>query len=131
MTAQRYDTQAIEARLAERLARLRRTRAAARREDAGMREGELSHMDNHPGDEGTETHEQEIEASTEVYLDEEEQRIEEARHALANGTYGTCIDCGREIAADRLDAVPEAVRCVGCQRRFEGGHRQVHGGRQA
>lgn len=95
-----------------------------------MREGELSHMDNHPGDEGTETHEEEVEASTEVYLDEEERRIEEARRALANGTYGTCIDCGREIPADRLDAMPEAVRCVACQHRFEGGHRQVHGGRQ-
>lgn len=126
-----YDRQAIEARLDRRLEELRHTRAAARREDAGMIEGELSHVDNHPGDEGTETHEQEIEASTEVYLDEEEQRIEEARHALARGTYGTCIDCGLEIPAERLDAVPEAVRCIACQRRLEGGHRQVHGGRQA
>lgn len=131
MTTHRHDREAIEARLEERLEDLRSTRAAARREDAGMRESELSHMDNHPGDEGTETHEQEIEASTEVYLDEEEQRIEEARHALASGTYGTCIDCGREIPADRLDAMPEAVRCIVCQRRLEGGHRQVHGGHQA
>lgn len=131
VTSDRHDTQAIEARLEERLEELRRTRAAARREDAGMTEGELSHVDNHPGDEGTEMHEQEVEASTEVYLDEEESRIEEARRALANGTYGTCVDCGREIPAERLEAVPEAIRCIDCQRRLEGGHRQLHGGHQA
>ncbi len=126
-----HDREAIEARLDERLEELRRTRAAARREDAGMVEGELSHVDNHPGDEGTETHEQEMEASTEVYLEEEERRIEEARRALADGTYGTCVNCGRRIPPDRLEAVPEAIRCVECQRRLEGHHRQVHRGRQA
>lgn len=96
-----------------------------------MLEGELAHLDNHPGDEGTETHELELEASTEVYLDEEEQRIGEARRALAGGTYGTCVDCGRPIAIERLEAVPEAIRCLADQRRVEGGHRQIHGGHQA
>lgn len=125
-----HDIDSIEARLHQRLEELRRTRAAARLEDAGMVEGELSHVDNHPGDEGTETHEQEVEASTEVYLEEEERRIEEARRALAGGTYGTCVDCGREIPVARLEAIPEAIRCVEDQRRFEGRHRQVHGGHQ-
>ncbi len=96
-----------------------------------MVENELSHVDNHPGDEGTETHEQELEASTDVYLEEEERRIQEARRALEAGTYGTCVDCGREIPAERLEAMPEAVRCVECQRRLEGWHRQVHRGQQA
>ncbi len=123
--------QAIQARLDRRLEELRRTRAAAHLEDAGMVESELSHMDNHPGDEGTETHEQELEASTDIYLEEEERRIVDARRALANGTYGSCADCGRPIPEDRLAAVPEAIRCVDCQRRLEGHHRQLHRGRQA
>jgi RNA polymerase-binding transcription factor DksA len=101
------------------------------REDDGMVEGELSHMDNHPGDEGTETHEQEVELSTEIYLEEEERRIGEALRALTEGTYGTCVGCGRGIPAERLEAMPEAVRCVDCQRHFEGRHRQLHRGRQA
>jgi RNA polymerase-binding transcription factor DksA len=58
-------------------------------------------------------------------MGEEERRIEEARHALAAGSYGTCKACGREIPADRLAAMPEAVRCLDCQRRFEGDHRQA------
>lgn len=96
-----------------------------------MVEGELSHMDNHPGDEGTETHEQELEASTDVYLEEEERRIAEARRALDAGTYGRCADCGLDIPPERLEAVPEAIRCIDCQRRLEGYHRQVHRGQQA
>ncbi len=96
-----------------------------------MLEGELSHVDNHPGDEGTETHEQEVEASTELYLEEEERRILEALRAIAGGTYGRCVDCGNQIPDERLRAVPEAIRCIDCQRRLEARHRQVHGGRQA
>lgn len=31
----------------------------------------------------------------------------------------TCLDCAREIAAGRLTAVPDAARCMLCQRSFE------------
>jgi RNA polymerase-binding transcription factor DksA len=89
------------------------------RESENMLSSELAHLDNHPGDEGTETFEQELEATTDVFLDEEERRIEDARRALAAGTYGICVDCGQEIPAARLHAVPEAIRCVECQRHFE------------
>jgi RNA polymerase-binding transcription factor DksA len=126
-----FDRQDVEAALDRRLEEIRRTRAAMHRESEGMVSGELAHVDNHPGDEGTETHEQAVEASTDVYLEEEERRIEEARRALANGTYGRCVDCGSEIPAERLSAVPEAIRCVDCQRRLEGWHRQLHRGEQA
>ncbi len=126
-----HDAKTVESKLDRRLEEVRRARAASRAEDAGMVESELSHVDNHPGDEGTETHEQELEASTEVYLEEEERRIEEARRALADGTYGTCASCGQEIPAGRLEAVPEAIRCIDCQRHLEGRHRQIHGGHQS
>jgi RNA polymerase-binding transcription factor DksA len=118
------DRQSIEAALEERLDELRRTRQGMRRESDGMVSGELSHVDNHPGDEGTETHERELEVTTELFLDEEERRIEEARRALAEGRYGVCVECGSQIPANRLAAVPEAVRCLDCQRHFEGLHSQ-------
>jgi RNA polymerase-binding transcription factor DksA len=114
----------IEGLLEARAQELRRTRAAMRRSAEGMRDSELSHLDNHPGDLGTELHDEELDETTEIFLDEEERRIAEARRALSDGSYGRCRDCGREIAADRLEAVPEAVRCLDCQRRFEGRHRQ-------
>jgi DnaK suppressor protein len=30
-------------------------------------------------------------------------------------TYGRCVDCGGDIPEGRLDARPDAARCVGCQ----------------
>jgi RNA polymerase-binding transcription factor DksA len=114
----------IEARLDARLEELIRTRAAMRRSSAGMRDSELAHIDNHPGDTAGELLEEEIEETEEIFIEEGERRIAEARRALADGSYGVCKGCGREIPAARLEAMPEAVRCVECQRRFEGRHRQ-------
>jgi RNA polymerase-binding transcription factor len=34
---------------------------------------------------------------------------------IDRGVYGTCADCGKAIPEGRLDARPEAARCVGCQ----------------
>lgn len=45
--------------------------------------------------------------------------IEEARRRMAEGTYGECIDCGREIALQRLRAQPSSLRCIACQEAWE------------
>lgn len=116
--------QRIELRLDERLQELLRTRAAMRASSAGMRDSELAHVDNHPGDTAGDLLEEEIEETEEIFLQEGERRIAEARRALAEGSYGICKDCGCEIPPARLEAAPEAVRCVDCQRLFEGRHRQ-------
>jgi DnaK suppressor protein len=34
---------------------------------------------------------------------------------LDNGAYGQCIDCGDSVPEGRLEAKPEAARCVRCQ----------------
>ena len=33
-------------------------------------------------------------------------------------SYGQCVDCGHEIPEGRLDARPDAARCVGCQSKW-------------
>lgn len=50
---------------------------------------------------------------------EEISDIEGALQRIAHGTYGTCIRCGDEIAAERLEAWPTAKRCLRCQRIHE------------
>jgi DnaK suppressor protein len=40
--------------------------------------------------------------------------VERALEKLADGTYGTCDVCGREIPAARLEAMPAKVTCVEC-----------------
>lgn len=45
------------------------------------------------------------------------QRVQAIDAALARmdaGTYGTCIDCGETIPAERLEIRPLSVRCVRC-----------------
>jgi DnaK suppressor protein len=34
---------------------------------------------------------------------------------IQDGSYGTCADCARPIPEGRLEARPEAARCVACQ----------------
>ena len=46
-------------------------------------------------------------------------RIDEAMHRLEDGTYGVCADCGSEIAAPRLTALPFAALCRSCQEDVE------------
>jgi RNA polymerase-binding transcription factor DksA len=41
--------------------------------------------------------------------------LEAARRRLADGSYGRCVACGRDIEFDRLIAYPAAARCLGCQ----------------
>lgn len=45
--------------------------------------------------------------------------IEAARGRIAAGIYGECVDCGKEIAYERLRAYPTAKRCIDCQHEHE------------
>jgi RNA polymerase-binding protein DksA len=45
--------------------------------------------------------------------------IEAARARIADGTFGTCADCGKEVAFERLQAYPTAKRCLVCQQQRE------------
>lgn len=42
-------------------------------------------------------------------------QVADALLRIERGSYGTCADCGKPIPEGRLDARPEAARCVGCQ----------------
>jgi DnaK suppressor protein len=121
-----HDRQQVEERLAEREREIEERRTALRA--GGRPEGEaLADYDNHPADQGTETFMQEMDETTELILDEEASRVKDARQALEDGRYGTCIDCGKEIPAARLEAIPESVRCVDDQREYEARLRQGGG----
>jgi len=46
-------------------------------------------------------------------------RIVNALRMIEEGTYGICIDCGKNISVKRLESYPNATRCVVCQEAFE------------
>lgn len=41
--------------------------------------------------------------------------IDAALKRIEDGVYGMCSDCGIDIPAKRLEAAPEASRCITCQ----------------
>lgn len=45
--------------------------------------------------------------------------IEAGRARIADGSFGTCTDCGGDIGFERLLAYPTAKRCFSCQRQHE------------
>jgi DnaK suppressor protein len=47
------------------------------------------------------------------------QEIETALQRVADGSYGTCDDCGQPISSARLQALPATRVCVDCARRQE------------
>jgi RNA polymerase-binding protein DksA len=48
--------------------------------------------------------------------------LEAALDRMADGSYGTCDDCGDEIPYERLKVNPGAIRCVRCQDIYEKTH---------
>ena len=57
---------------------------------------------------------------TEIDRDIEELRaVQDAIARLERGEYGICQSCGTEIAAARLEALPQAAFCIECQTRRE------------
>jgi DnaK suppressor protein len=46
-------------------------------------------------------------------------RLSAALDRLAEGEYGTCVECGEPISPARLRVLPEVETCVRCQDRLE------------
>ena len=49
--------------------------------------------------------------SLKTMLDE----VDTALVGLAEGTYGSCAECGKKIGAERLEFRPESILCVSCK----------------
>jgi RNA polymerase-binding transcription factor DksA len=73
---------------------------------------ELSNMDQHPADVGTETFEREKDLSILETVEAELADIEHAMRRIEEGSYGTCEACGKPIGDDRLEVLPAARFCV-------------------
>lgn len=48
--------------------------------------------------------------------------IDEALYRIGIQSYGTCVDCGEQIALERLHVDLTAKRCLPCQQRREDRH---------
>ncbi len=73
---------------------------------------ELSSVDQHQADIGTETFNRERDLSILESLEAELADVEHALRRLDEGTYGTCDACGRQIDDARLEAMPATRFCL-------------------
>ena len=71
------------------------------------------------GDQALVDLEREMGISLQEMRNRERQLVEEALISLEEGSYGECAECGEEISAKRLEALPFARLCVACQSKRE------------
>lgn len=84
---------------------------------------ELSHLNQHAADIGSETFEREKEFSILEQVEAELADIDRALRRLDNGTYGRCELCRQPIDDERLEAMPATRFCVAHQ--VEAEHRRA------
>jgi len=92
---------------------------ASLRSDRG--DGELSNVDQHTADAGSELFENERDQSMISRLQYELEAIARAERRIEEGTYGVSVDSGQPIPDGRLEVVPWAERTAEEQSRFEAG----------
>ena len=90
------------------LAVLRQRLAVGAREDGG----DISLQDQHPADAASDTEMRELDVTRTRMLEARLARIQAALDRIDGGTYGKCLVCGRDIAPERLDALPDTPYCV-------------------
>ena len=112
---QPMDAEQARSRLTEERERLESLRQGFEDLNAESQEAslaELSSLDQHPADVGTETFEREKDLAILENVEAELADIEHAIRRLDDGSYGTCEACGKPIDDDRLDAMPAARFCL-------------------
>jgi DnaK suppressor protein len=77
--------------------------------------GDLSSYSYHMADLGTDAMERE-----KAFLFASKQgrllyHIDEALRRIYNNAYGNCVECGKPISPERLQAVPHARMCIKCK----------------
>ena len=105
------------ARLEQMLAELEESARVLQRSNGDT--GEPSTIDPHPADSGTNLADADREEASIEILHAQQERVREALERVDAGTYGRCVDCGSDLPGERLEARPEAARCVDCQQKLE------------
>ena len=117
------DTERFRKRLLDDRARAQGALDYLHEDNPGSMEDETQEIpsDNHPGDVATITFDREIDYT----LEENEERllaeIDAALQRIDQGTFGICRTCGKQIGAERLEAVPYTTQCIECKRKEERG----------
>jgi RNA polymerase-binding protein DksA len=120
MDAERFRTALLDERT-----RIEKAIDYLHRENPGSLEDETEEMlgnsDNHLGDAAAGTLDREIDYTLEGHSEQLLGQIDAALSRIEEGSFGTCTNCGKSIAEERLEARPWASLCIDCQRQMERG----------
>ena len=117
------DTEHFRELLERERSRLQHARQAVHHDGSLLEEtGDLAiGSGDHIADSATETFMRELDEGLEENADHLLVEIEAALGRIDDGTYGLCANCGKPIAAERLEAVPYATLCIDDKRAVESG----------
>jgi DnaK suppressor protein len=113
------DTATARKRLEEMRGELDKSIMVLQDEQPAERAGSDSPQD--PADAGTNLSENDRTLAVLSAAKVQRRAVLDALDRIEHGSYGTCADCGSPIPEGRLDARPEASRCVKCQSRRDRG----------
>jgi DnaK suppressor protein len=115
--------QEFVARQRERLIELReellRIRDGVEDDQRELGEDEEDFTEHDSGDMSQSIFTREMDATVEQQVERRIGEIDRALEKIEEGTYGICDDTGERIPKGRLEAIPEAIRTVEAQERFE------------
>jgi len=74
---------------------------------------------DHIADSATDTYLRELDEGLEENADHLLEEVGAALSRIEDGTYGTCVACGKPIPPERLEAIPYAARCIEDERTFQ------------
>jgi RNA polymerase-binding protein DksA len=77
-------------------------------------------LDQHLAETATVTVDREIDYTLEENSEHVLAAIDAALARIEDGTFGKCVNCGKEIGEDRLAAMPWVTLCIDCKRLEEG-----------
>lgn len=117
-----------QARLEELKEELLRMRRGMEEDEWDRSEDEGDFTEHDSGDQSQQMFTREMDATIGEQAERRLEDVERALEKISEGTYGVCEDTGEEIPKGRLEAMPEAIRTVEAQQRFERERRPAGGG---
>lgn len=115
-------------RLEELKEELLRMRRGMEEDERDRSEDEQDFTEHDSGDQSQQMFTREMDATIGEQMERRVEDVERALEKVEEGTYGVCDETGEEIAKGRLEAMPEAIRTVEAQQRFERERRPAGGG---
>jgi DnaK suppressor protein len=98
---------------------LARVRDGLEEDERGLEGGQDEFTETDSGDMSQSIFDREMDATLEEQMERRLKEVDRALKKIEEDTYGICDDTGEEIPRGRLEAVPEAIRTVEAQQRFE------------